>query len=98
MNTGILIGNIIGLTVFIVWLYSVYSWYRQGLKIPRYVHVIAIITSSISIGCLTGMYIGGIATIEIMCMLLFLPPIICYLGWVWMFGPDFQKKSFNNKL
>ena len=95
MDNWELIGTALGTIIFLVWILSMVSWIRQGVTIPRYIHVTAIVLTSISIGCLVGMLIGGLMTLNLALALILVPPAITYFGWFWLFGPEFSKVASN---
>ena len=83
-----IIVNLSGLVIFIVWVASMISWFRSGVRIPSHIHVLALVLSSLSVGCLIGLALAGMATITMAFLFILLPAFLSYVGWFWLFGPD----------
>ena len=88
MDKWELMGSVLGLIAFLAWVPSMRSWIRRGVSIPRHIHLVAVVLTSISIGCLVGMLLGGLVTLKLALAFILIPPAGTYLGWFWMFGPD----------
>ena len=89
MDKTQLIGNAVGLVLFILWISNMISWIRRGVSIPRYIHLLATVLTSISIGCLIGMAFSGLITLKFALGFVLIPPVATYLGWFWLGGPEF---------
>ena len=90
MDAAELIGNILGAAIFIVWLVSMYGWLKQGGHIPKYVHLMALVLTSLSVGLLLGMTSSGTSSLKVALLFLIVPPAAAYFGWFWLFGPDLR--------
>ncbi len=90
MDAAELIANTIGVAVFIVWLVSMYGWLKQRVHIPKYVHLMALVLTSLSVGSLLAMASTGTSSLKVVLLFLFLPPAAAYFGWFWLFGPELR--------
>lgn len=50
MSTAEIIGAIIGTVCLLIWVPCAISWIRRGVSIPRYIHVVALATTSVGVG------------------------------------------------
>ena len=82
---------VLGSIMLAGWLIGMQSWLKKGIRFPKYIHTIALIFSSIGIGCLIGLAIAGLAGIKLSLMLVLLPPVLTYFGWLWMHGPELRE-------
>ena len=93
MSIGEVAGNIVGFVCLVVWLFCLVGWIRRGVTIPTYLHVIALATTCLGLGCAVGMVVSGTATLALSLLLLLLPSTLTYSGWFWLFGPEANRSS-----
>ena len=93
MDVVELIGGIIGAICFLVWAPSLISWLRHGVAIPTYIHVLAIVLTAVVGSLAVGL--GWSKSITWVAALGFAtaPFVMTYLGWFWLFGPEFHERD-----
>ena len=91
MDNVHLFANILGTICFVIWVPAMILWIKAGVTIPRYVHVVAITMTLVSVFCLIGLIIGGLATWKLALGMTLVPLAGSYFGWFWMFGPEHVK-------
>ena len=77
--------------IFVVWVICMVLWVKRGMPIPRYIYVIAITLTLVGAAIVTFALVGGFFEWKFGLGCLVLPAPATYLGWLWMFGPDFVR-------
>ncbi len=85
--------SIAGAVIFVVWVYCMFTWFNRGLSIPRYIHSVAVALTLIGAGCLVFAIAGKFFDWRLAIACLAVPAPVTYLGWLWLFGPEFSKKT-----
>ena len=86
----IIIYGIEGL-VLLLWLGSIYHWYKNGMPIPRWVHILAVVLFLSGLASLITINMIGAINTKLVLALLILPPAASYFGWLWMKDPAFDE-------
>ena len=78
----------VGGVVFVAWLVSTYFWVRRGCPMPKWLHVFGVgaCAGRAGLGAWLVALGGRPIWIALACGLGF--PAAVYVGWLWMFGPD----------
>ncbi len=95
MTAWELAGIVAGVFCFAIWLPSMIIWIRHGVSIPRYIHVLATVSTCIGVSCPIGFWSAGMITLKPSIALVVLPPSLIYFGWFWMFGPEWSRQLEN---
>lgn len=88
MSSAEMIGAIVGTVCFLIWVPCLLSWLRRGVSIPRYIHIVALATTSVGVACVIGLAAAQAATLGLSIALVGIPPAMTYFGWFWLFGPE----------
>ena len=87
------VAHVIGGIVFVAWVVSMYAWMRRGCSMPKWLHVLALVAFVVGAGLGVGLVVLGGRSIRtaLACGLGF--PSGVYVGWLWMFGPEWAAES-----
>jgi len=96
-SIGDIFATVLGSVVFICWVGCMIGWFKRGMPIPKWVHVLAGVLWVISLVCLVTTAILGTLTMRLATALFVLPPVATYFGWLWLFGPDIATDSVETK-
>ena len=88
---------VIGAIGFLAFLASTYNWIRRGYPIPRWLHICAILSfiAGTAIGLSILLFMEVTSWVVVVCSAL--PPASMYAGWIWMCGPEFDKKHMKGR-
>ena len=79
--------------IFVVWVICMVSWIKRGMPIPRYLHYLAGALTLAGGVFLVLAFAGGFFHWKLGLACLALPAPATYIGWLWMFGPEFTSQS-----
>ena len=94
MEPAALFENLVVLVIFVGWMFVVVKWISEGMKIPSWLHYIAIVVGTASLVASIGLLVF---TQVIFWQLLLLPSPMVYLIWTWLNGPEFQGAGGKNE-
>ena len=89
--------NVVNGLIFVAWIWCVVVWIKRGCPVPRWLHVSAIVMLLAGIAVTVACAMADVLSTKRAIYCILVPPFAVYTGWLWMFGPEHDKRHTEDK-